>query len=64
MWSICGMIVYQMVVLVLVGADVLDCGKYEWLLPGLLVENLAQIVGLAIYAVKHLFSDITVRNGS
>ena len=58
------MIVYQMVVLVLVGADVLDYGKYDWLLPGLLVQNLAQIVGLAIYAVEHLFSYMTVRNGS
>ena len=57
------MIGYQMILLVLVGSDVLNFEDYDWLLPVLLVQNLAQIVGLASYAVKHLFRDITLRNG-
>ena len=52
-----------MILLVLVGSGVLDFKGYDWLLPALLVQNLAQIVGLASYAVKHLFSDITLKNG-
>lgn len=57
------MIGYQMILLVLVGHGALDFKDYDWLLPALLVQNLAQIVGLAIYAVRHLFSDITLKNG-
>lgn len=52
-----------MILLVLVGSGVLDFKDYDWLLPALFVQNLAQIVGLASYAVKHLFSDITLKNG-
>ena len=55
---------YQMILLVLVGYGALDFKEYDWLLPALLVQNLAQIVGLAVYAVKHLFSDITLNNGN
>ncbi|MXW84334.1 MAG: hypothetical protein F4246_02125 [Rhodothermaceae bacterium] len=61
--AIASMIGYQMALLVLVGLGILDFKGYDWLLPGLLVQNLAQIVGLALYAVKHLFSDITLKNG-
>ena len=63
LWAVGCMIGYQMILLVLVGSDVLNFEDYDWLLPVLLVQNLAQIVGLASYAVKHLFRDITLRNG-
>ncbi len=63
LWAIGCLIGYQMVLLVLVGFRVLNFKDYDWLLPALLVQNLAQIVGLASYAVKHLFSDITLKNG-
>lgn len=62
--AIAGMIFYQMGLLILVGLNWLDFSDYDWLLPGLLVQNLAQIVGLSIYAVKNLFSDIMPNNGS
>jgi hypothetical protein len=42
----------------MVGVDVWSFTKYEWLLPALLVQNLAQIVGLAVFVVKALFKDL------
>lgn len=54
-----GMIVFQSVLLVLVGLGQLDFSQYEWLLPALLIQNLGQVIGLAVYAVKFLFSDIS-----
>lgn len=63
LWTIGCIIGYQMILLIFVGLGALDFKEYDWLLPALLVQNLAQIVGLASYAVKHLFSDITVKNG-
>ncbi len=62
--AIAGMISYQMVLLILVGINWLDFSDYDWLLLGLLVQNMAQIVGLSIYAVKNLFSDIMPNKGS
>ncbi len=59
MGAIAGMIVFQAVLLWKVGKGQLDFAKYEWLLPALLVQNLGQVVGLAVYAVRYLFSDIT-----
>lgn len=41
-----GMIVFQSILLFLVGLDWLDFTKYKWLLPALMVQNLGQIVGL------------------
>jgi hypothetical protein len=58
MCAIGGMLLFQSVLLVVVGAEYLDYSKYEWLLPVLLVQNLAQVIGLAVWAVKYLFSDI------
>lgn len=49
------MIFYQSVLLGLVGAKVWDFTAYEWLLPSLLVQNLAQIITLAAIIVKALF---------
>lgn len=53
------MMIFQLVLITLVGVKLLDFTDYEWLVQLLLVQNLAQVVGLAIYAVKYLFSDIS-----
>jgi hypothetical protein len=50
------MVVYQSVLLWMVGAGYWDFSRYDWLLPILLVQNFAQIVGLALFVVKALFS--------
>jgi len=49
------MIVFQSVLLGLVGVGVWDFTKYDWLLPALLVQNLGQIIALAYVVVKSLF---------
>ena len=59
MAAISGMLLFQMLLLWVVGTGYLDFTKYEWLLPVLLVQNLGQVIGLAVYAVRYLFSDIT-----
>lgn len=51
------MIVFQSVLLGLVGLGVWDFSKYEWLLPALLVQNLGQIIALAFVVVRSLFRD-------
>ncbi|MFQ3243739.1 MAG: hypothetical protein ACI9SP_000364 [Arenicella sp.] len=53
-----GMIAFQSLLLVGVGFDWLDYSKYKWLLPALMVQNLGQIVGLAVFVVKGLFKDM------
>lgn len=57
--AIASMLVFQSFLLVKVGVGAWDFSKYEWLLPALLVQNLAQVVGLSVWAVKYLFSDIS-----
>lgn len=52
------MVIFQSYLLIQVGRGVWDFSKYEWLLPALLVQNLAQVVGLAVFVVKALFRDI------
>ena len=52
------MLTFQCVLLGLVGAKIWDYKEYTWLLPALLVQNLAQIVGLAVFVVKSLFKDV------
>lgn len=59
MGAIAGMLIFQCILLALVGSGIWDFTAYDWLLPALLVQNLAQVVGLAVWAVKYLFSDIT-----
>lgn len=59
MRAIGGMILFQSGLLLLVGLGWLDFTPYDWLLPVLLVQNFGQIVGLALYAVRYLFSDIS-----
>ena len=59
MFAILGMLVFQSVLLWSVGRGYLDFSKYDWLLPALLVQNLGQVIGLAVYAVRYLFSDIS-----
>lgn len=52
-----GMVCFQSYLLVQVGQDNWDFTKYSWLLPALLAQNLAQIVGLAVFVVRALFTD-------
>ncbi|PWB81529.1 MAG: hypothetical protein C3F11_14955 [Methylocystaceae bacterium] len=52
------MVGFQSLLLSLVGAGIWSFEKYSWLIPTLLVQNLAQIVGLAVFVVKSLFKDI------
>lgn len=58
MFVMAGMIIFQSVLLGMVGAGVWDFTKYQWLLPVLLAQNLAQVIGLAVFVVKALFKDI------
>lgn len=49
------MIIFQSLLLWMVGIGVWDFTKYDWLLPALLVQNLGQIIALAYVVVKSLF---------
>lgn len=49
------LVAFQCVLLGLVGGKVWDFREYDWLLPLLLVQNFAQIVGLAVFVVRSLF---------
>lgn len=49
------LIAFQIFLLVKVGDGSWDFTKYEWLLPILLVQNFAQIIGLAHIVVRSLF---------
>ena len=53
------MVVFQSALLTFVGLGWWDFTHYKWLVPILLVQNLAQIIGLAVFVVKSLFKDIT-----
>ncbi len=52
------MVAFQSGLLGMVGHGLWDFSKYKWLLPILLAQNLAQIVGLAVFVVKSLFRDL------
>jgi len=52
------MIAFQSALLGMVGSGLWSFEKYTWLLPGLLVQNLAQVIGLAVFVVKALFKEI------
>ncbi|MDR3524889.1 MAG: hypothetical protein P4L66_12395 [Acetobacteraceae bacterium] len=52
------MILFQCILLGMVGANIWSFEKYTWLLPALLVQNLAQVIGLAVFVVKALFKDM------
>lgn len=49
------MIGFQSFLLYKVGVKEWDFKDYEWLLPALLVQNLGQVVGLAVFVVRSLF---------
>ena len=51
------MIGFQSYLLVMVGQGKWDFTEYSWLLPALLAQNLAQVIGLAVFVVRALFSD-------
>jgi len=59
MFAVASMLFFQSILLWQVGIGYLDFKEYDWLLPALLVQNLGQVIGLAVYAVRFLFSDIT-----
>lgn len=59
MGAIAAMLGFQSLLLLMVGFGWWDFTSYEWLLPALLVQNLTQVVGLSVWAVKYLFSDIS-----
>lgn len=52
------MIIFQWLLLWMVGIKWWDFTEYEWLLPILLVQNLGQIIGLAFIVVKSLFREM------
>ena len=47
---------FQSFLLVFVGFGWFDFSAYEWLLPTLLIQTLAQVIALAVIVVKALFS--------
>lgn len=51
------LVLFQCFLLWKVGAGSWDFKSYDWLLPALLVQNLAQIVGLATFVVRSLFKE-------
>lgn len=53
------MIAFQSLVIWKVGANKWDFSQYDWLPPALLAQNLAQIVGLAVFVVKSLFTSLS-----
>lgn len=61
MWLLGGMIFFQWVLIAFVGWGLWDFTQYQWLLPVLLVQNLGQIIGLAIIVVRSLFKDLDPR---
>ncbi len=52
------MIGFQSFLLYQVGIKAWNFTEYKWLLPALLVQNLAQVIGLAVFVVKALFKDL------
>ncbi len=52
------MILFQSFLLIMVGAGIWSFAAYQWLLPALLVQNLGQIIGLAVIVVKSLFTNL------
>ena len=52
------MIGFQSFLLWMVGGGHWTFAEYEWLLPALLVQNLGQVIGLAVFVVKALFKDL------
>ncbi len=58
MFAIGFMVIFQFILVILVGVNALDFRDYTWLLPTLMVQYLAQIVGLAVFVVRSLFKDI------
>lgn len=52
------LMLFQSSLLVAVGINFLDFSQYQWLLPALLVQNVAQVIGLAVFVVRSLFKDM------
>ena len=52
------MVLFQSGLLVAIGLGKLDFASYDWLLPTVMIQYLAQIVGLAVFVVRSLFKDM------
>jgi len=57
MVAMASMIGFQSYLLYKVGSNQWNFEAYDWLLPALLVQNLAQIAGLCVIVVKALFTE-------
>jgi hypothetical protein len=55
------MILFQSLLIWRVGVNAWLFEKYTWLLPALLVQNLAQVIGLALIVVRSLFKEIALK---
>ena len=51
------LIVFNCALAILVGAGRLDYTKYQWFITAVTVETFLQVIGLAVLAVRYLFSD-------
>ncbi|MFI4965162.1 MAG: hypothetical protein ACHP9T_07315 [Caulobacterales bacterium] len=52
------MVLFQSLLIVMVGGGWWDFTKYAWLLPTLMIQYLLQVAGLALVAVRSLFKDL------
>jgi hypothetical protein len=59
MFVIGGMVIFQSVLIWKVGKGDLNFVSYAWLLPTVMIQYLAQIVGLAVFAVRSFFRPIS-----
>jgi hypothetical protein len=53
------MVLFESLMIGLVGCGVWNFEKYAWLLPTLMIQFLAQIVGLGLLVVRSLFKQIS-----
>lgn len=52
------MVIFESILVMCVGFGWWDFTKYSWLIPTLMIQFLAQIVGLGLLVVKSLFKDM------
>lgn len=56
--TIAWMVLFESILVACVGMGWWDFTKYSWLIPTLMIQFLAQIVGLGLLVVKSLFKDM------
>ena len=57
-FTIAWMVIFESILVACVGFGWWDFKEYAWLVPTLMIQFLAQIVGLGILVVKSLFKDM------